>query len=70
MSKVFRVSVVWQMMGRYTIEAETEEEAKAKAFDADRPLPENGAYLEDSIEIDDCEKMGDGETEHEPDARD
>ena len=47
MSKVFRVSVVWQMMGRYTIEAETEEEAKAKVFDADRPLPENGAYLED-----------------------
>ena len=70
MSKVFRVSVVWQMMGSYTIEAETEEEAKARVFNADMPLPENGAYLEDSIEIDDCEKMGDGETEHEPDARD
>ena len=70
MSKVFRVSVVWQMMGRYTIEAETEEEAKARVFDADRPLPENGAYLDESIEIDECEEMGDGETEHEPDVRD
>ena len=57
MSKVFRVSVVWQMMGSYTIEAETEEEAKARVFNADMPLPENGAYLEDSIEIDDCEEM-------------
>lgn len=52
--KTFRVGCVWQMYGHIEVEAETEEEAKEKAFSVAEicSLPDDGEYLEDSFEID------------------
>ena len=52
--KIWKVPCVWQMMGYLEVEAKTAEEAREIAKDMARecPLPENGAYLEDSFEID------------------
>lgn len=49
--KTYRIPVVWQSWGVMEIEAESLEEAKAKAIDSETPLPESN-YVDDSIEID------------------
>jgi hypothetical protein len=48
--KHWRVSCVWQEMGDYFIEADTEEEARQIALD--EPLPKTSSYVDDSFEID------------------
>lgn len=49
--KVWSVPVAWTMVATLKIEAETLDEAIAKANADDGPLPE-GAYLEDSWHVD------------------
>lgn len=48
----WRVPLVWCMYGTLNIEANTKEEAIALALGPDYPLPDNGIYLEDSLELD------------------
>ena len=50
MKKRYSIPLVWQMWGRITVEAESEEEARELAL-GPAPLPE-GHYLDDSAEID------------------
>lgn len=51
--KRWKVPCVWQMMGYLTVEADTPEEAwkAAEKIADDCPLPD-GAYLDDSFELD------------------
>lgn len=49
--KKFKIPVVWSMVGTMIIEAETLEEAELKAY-WETPLPEDAAYLENSLELD------------------
>ena len=51
---VYKVPVVWSMMGYVLVDAESGEEAMeyAKEHKDDFPLPTNGEYLEDSFEVD------------------
>ena len=51
--KVYKVPVVWSMMGYILVDAESSEKAKeyVKEHKNDLPLP-NGEYLEDSFEVD------------------
>ena len=56
MSKIYRIPVVWQMMGYEDVEAESMKEAITKLFEDDavymnRPLPE-GDYLDESYKVD------------------
>lgn len=55
MSKmVYKVPVVWSMMGYVLVDADSSEEAMeyAREHMDDFALPTNGEYLEDSFEID------------------
>lgn len=52
MAKEFIIPVVWEMWGKYVIEAETLEEAMEKALDSELPLPEESYYVDDSIQVD------------------
>ena len=54
MSKVYKVPVVWSMMGYILVDAESSEKAKeyVKEHKNDLSLPINGQYLEDSFEVD------------------
>lgn len=54
MAELWKVPVVWSMMGHLTVEADTAEEAvrEAQRLAATCPLPDDGAYLEDSFEVD------------------
>ena len=51
---VYKVPVVWSMMGYVLVDADSPEEAieYAKEHKDDLPLPANAQYLEDSFEID------------------
>lgn len=54
MKKQFKIQAVFTMIGSYTVEANSLEEAKEKIAHNDLlGLPENGYYLDDSFEIDD-----------------
>lgn len=46
----FKIPVVWQMVGKIEIEADTLEDAVQKVHDSTVPLPD-GDYLEDSFEV-------------------
>lgn len=48
----YSIPVVWNMWGKMKIKAHSEEEAREIVFAPETPLPENGGYLDDSIEID------------------
>jgi len=50
--KKYSIPLVWQMGGRVTVEADSEEEAKEIALGPDHPLPK-GYYIDDSAEVDD-----------------
>ena len=52
MKQIYRIPVTWEMWGVCDIEAESLEEAKAKVFDCNTPLPENPSYIDDTIQID------------------
>ena len=51
---VYKVPVVWSMMGYVLVDAENGEEAMryAKEHTDELPLPANAEYLEDSFEVD------------------
>jgi len=49
--RTFNIPLIWQEWGTVQVEAETLEEAKAKALGPDVPLPA-GSYIDDSLEID------------------
>lgn len=59
--KTFKIPVVYQMWGTYTIKAENIEEAKQKVFDPGIGLPDNASYIDDSLQIDE-----EGITIHNP----
>lgn len=50
--KTWKIPCIWQMYGYLEIEANTLEEAIKKAYDADRGLPDDGDYIENSFEVD------------------
>lgn len=52
--KVFKVPVVWSMMGYVDVEADDAEEAMvyAKEHKDEFHLPYNGEYVDDSFEVD------------------
>ena len=50
MSKMYKIPVVWQSWGLCEVEANSLEEAMDKARAGS--LPRNGAYIDDSIEVD------------------
>lgn len=52
MKQIYRIPVIWEMFGVYDIEAESLEEAKAKVFEMNTPLPENPQYIDESMFID------------------
>ena len=47
----FVIPVTYTMYGKYTIEADTIEEALDKVLDENLPLPNGSGYVEDSIEV-------------------
>lgn len=49
--KTYRIPCSWSMGGTLLIDAESLEQAKEIALN-DSPLPQDGAYLEDSFQID------------------
>lgn len=51
---VYKVPVVWSMMGYILVDADSSEEAMeyVKAHKNEVPLPANAEYLEDSFEVD------------------
>jgi hypothetical protein len=49
---VYKIPVVWTMMGYMNIEAENLESACNKVMDAGAELPEDGNFLDDSFGID------------------
>lgn len=49
--KTFRVPVEWTMTGYMYIEAKDKDEAQAKAYMEDLPLPPEAEYLDDSFEV-------------------
>lgn len=51
---VYKVPVVWEMMGYVLVDAESSEEAVAyaKEHKDEFTLPTDGNYLEDSFEVD------------------
>jgi hypothetical protein len=51
---VYKVPVVWSVMGYVLVDAESGEEAMdyAKAHLDDFSLPRNGEYLDDSFQVD------------------
>ena len=51
---VYKVPVVWSMMGYVLVDAESSEDAKqyAKEHMDEFPLPANAQYLDDSFEVD------------------
>lgn len=51
--KTYHVAVVWEMYGHYIIEAPSLDEAKKRALDDMRPLPDESDYVTDSIYVDD-----------------
>lgn len=51
MKKTYSIPVIYEMMGRYMIEAESLEEAVKIAIE-DSPLPEDGEYISDSMFVD------------------
>lgn len=46
------IPVYWQTYGTYLIEAENLSDAIDKAAEWDRPLPDDGEYVDDSISVD------------------
>lgn len=50
MNKMYKIPVVWQSWGLCEVEAFSLEEAIKKAQDG--PLPKDGAYIDESIEVD------------------
>lgn len=50
--KTYRIPVIYEMWGIYTVEADSLEEAKKKVMEPGYPLPPNGEYIEDSCKID------------------
>lgn len=50
--KTWKIPVFWTMNGVVEIKADTLEEAIKKAYDADRGLPDDGDYIENSFEVD------------------
>jgi len=50
--KKYSIPIDWQMSGRVTIEANSEEEAKEIALGSDCHLPK-GNYIDDSAVVDD-----------------
>jgi hypothetical protein len=55
MAQTYKIPVTWESYGHYIIEAENLEEAKEKALEPDRPLPDESNYIDDSIKLDDAE---------------
>lgn len=53
MTKQYRIPLVWQMCGHMWVEAESEEKAIELALSPNYPLPDNGAYVDDSVSLDD-----------------
>jgi hypothetical protein len=51
MKRIYKVPLVWSMMGILEVEAESEETAIKIALDSATPLPA-GSYLTDSVEVD------------------
>ena len=51
---IYKVPVVWSMMGYVLVDAEAGDEAMIYALDHkyEFPLPTNGEYLDDSFEVD------------------
>ena len=50
--KTYKIPVVWQMYGHIEVEAESLDEAKERIYDSRIGLPDDGSYIEDSMEID------------------
>lgn len=48
----YKVPLVWQEWGILNVEADCEEEAIQIALSEKYPLPDNGQYVDDSIQID------------------
>lgn len=48
----YKVPLVWQEWGTLNVEADCEEEAFQMALSEKYPLPDNGQYVDDSIQID------------------
>lgn len=49
--KIFRIPVTWMVSGEMNIKAATLQDATRKAV-YEMPLPNNGSYIDDSIELD------------------
>lgn len=62
----WRIPLVWSMYGTLNIEAETKEKAIEVALGPDYPLPDNGVYLDDSIEVDGEVEMTEWNEDDEP----
>ena len=53
---IFKIPVIWEVYGTYSIEADTLEAAKEKALNgAGLGLPPDGNYIDDSMRLDDAE---------------
>lgn len=48
---MYKVPLVWEMWGRLTVEASSEEEAVRIALAPETPLPE-GSYIDESAALD------------------
>jgi hypothetical protein len=51
MKHIYKVPMVWSMMGYLEVEAETKDEAAKIAVDSETSLPK-GSYLDGSAEVD------------------
>lgn len=51
--KFYRVPLIWQMWGYVWVEAYSKEDAIDIALGPDTPLPDNGSYIDESVEVDD-----------------
>ncbi len=57
--KTYIIPVIYQMYGKYKIEAENLEEAKLQVFTPEVGLPEDTSYIDNSMELDDYEVIND-----------
>lgn len=64
----YLIPVVYEMCGKYVIEADTLEQAKEKVFSADVGLPKGSVYIEDSLWLDeDYPNFGEEVIDRNPD---
>ena len=56
MKKTYSIPLVWQMGGRVSVKADSEDEAREIALGPDCPLPK-GYYIDDSAEVDDIAEI-------------